>query len=183
MKKTKLPPCVITSRESLESTVADIVRAKLEFAVRNAAMEREIADVQKRHQANLLLIARDLQSKEAGVYVYCQSNRAALFPEKKSIELLLATIGFELNPFSVEKLAKRDTWADIAARLAALDWGSAYVVDPEPAVSKSKLLADREKLTPDQLRQAGIAFNQEEQFYIRPKSEVAQETVTIKEAA
>src|SRR5579871_2052378 len=98
MKKQKLEPCIITSRQALESVVADVVKLKLEHAQAKAAMEKEIADVQKRHQEGLLSIVNQIEAKEAGVYVYCQQRRAELFPDKKSIDLLLATVGFETTP-------------------------------------------------------------------------------------
>lgn len=180
-KKEKIVPCIITSRESMESVVADIVGLKLEHAELTAAMEQEIAQVQKRHQGGILAVDRQIQVKEAGVFVYCQQNRKVLFPEKKSIDLLLATVGFRDNPPSVEKRMKKDTWEAVADRLQALDWGQAYLTERAPDVSKAKLLADRERLTEDQLAAAGVRFEQDETFFIAPKSQVAEPTV--KEAA
>jgi len=181
MSKRKIEPCIITTREGLETVVADVVRLKLEFAQATAAMEREIADVQKRHQESLLNIGRQIETREAGVFVYCQRNRAALFIDKKSIDLLLATVGFETTPHRVEKVTNKDTWPKIGLRLEGLDWGAAYVRYPDPEVNKEKLIADRQLLTPEQLKEAGIKIEQDENFFIRPKSEVAQQSV--KEAA
>src|SRR5215813_4959822 len=98
MKHKKLEPCIISSRAALETVVADVVKLKIEYTQASAVMEQEIADVQKRHQENLLGISRQIEAREAGVFVFCQKNRAALFPEKKSLDLLFATIGFELTP-------------------------------------------------------------------------------------
>jgi hypothetical protein len=58
-----------------------------------------------------------------------------------------------------------------------LDWGVRYVNAPEPEVDKKALLADREKLSLEQLSEAGIRCEQDELFYITPKSEVAARTV------
>jgi hypothetical protein len=44
-------------------------------------------------------------------------------------------------------------------------------------VDKKSLLADRDRLTGEQLAEAGIRFEQDELFYITPKSEVAAKTV------
>ncbi len=88
----------------------------------------------------------------------------------------MATVGFRTEPPSVEKKGK-DTWGAIAKRLAALDWGQPYVNDPAPEVDKKALLADRAKLTEEQLDQAGIRFEADEIFYISPKSEVAEKSV------
>ena len=133
--------------------------------------------MQERRQEQMLALAKRIEVREAGVFVYCQQHRAQLFPDKKSIDFLLATVGYRTEPPSVEKCFRRDTWSAIAQRLEALPWGSRYVNIPEPEVDKKALLADREKLSAEQLSEAGIRFEQDEQFYITPKSEVAARTV------
>lgn len=177
MKRQKLEPCIITSREGLQAVVADVVALKLAHTQATAAMEAEIAEVQKFHQEHLLSLSRRLESKEAGVFVYCQKQRAELFPDKKSLDLLLATVGFELTPPRVEKCSGKDTYGKIGLRLEGLDWGEAYVRYPEPEVNKELILADRAKLTPKQLQEAGLKIEQDENFFIRPKSDVAEQTV------
>jgi phage host-nuclease inhibitor protein Gam len=179
--KRKIEPCLINSRHALEAVVADIVKLKLEHAQTVAAMEQEIAVVQERHQEALLGLSRQIEAKEAGVFVYCQKNRAALFPEKKSLDLLLATVGFETTPPRVEKVTAKDTFGKIGLRLENLDWGADYVRYPDPEVNKEKILADRARLDPEKLREAGLKIEQDENFYLRPKSEIADQT--IREAA
>lgn len=180
-KRQKLEPCIINTRAALETVVADVVKLKLEHAQETAVMEQEIADVQKRHQENLLGMTRQIEAREAGVFVYCQKNRAALFPEKKSLDLLLATVGFELTPPRVEKISGKDTFTKIGLRLENLDWGAAYVRYPDPEVNKERILADRARLKPEQLQEAGLRIEQDENFFIRPRSEVIEQSV--KEAA
>lgn len=175
-KKEKVIALVLTSRESLESTVADTVRLKLDHATRQAAMEKEIADVQKRHQEGILDVASQIEAKEASIFTYCQRHRAELFTDKKSLDMLLAVIGFEDTPPRVEKRNSKDTWGATARRLQALDWGADYIREGDPEVNKQALLAARESLSDDQLKEAGIRFEQDEQFFIRPKSEVAEDT-------
>lgn len=171
-KRQKLEPCIINSRQALESVVADVVKLKLEHTLASASMEREIADVQKRHQDSLLNLARQIEAKEAGVFVYCQKHRAELFPEKKSLDLLLASVGFETTPPRVEKINSKDTFGKIGLRLESLDWGAAYVRYSEPEVNKEKILADRARLKPEQLQEAGLRIEQDENFFIRPRSDV-----------
>lgn len=175
--KRKIEPCIINSPQGLEAAVAEVVKLKLEHAQATAAMEQEIAAVQERHQDRLLGIARRLETQEAGVFVYCQKNRAALFPDRKSLELLLATVGFETTPPRVEKISGRDTFGRIGLRLEGLDWGAAYVRYPDPEVNKEKILSDRALLKPEQLREAGLRIEQDENFFIRPRSDVAGQTV------
>jgi len=125
----------------------------------------------------MLALGKQIEVREAGVFVYCQQHRAQLFPDKKSIDFLLATVGYRTEPPSVEKCSRKDTWSAIAQRLEASEWGLRYISVPEPEVDKKALLADREKFSVEQLSQAGIRFEQDELFYITPKSEVATRTV------
>lgn len=175
-KKAKIIPVIITSREAMESTVGDLVQRKIDYARAEAEMAKEIAAVQQRHMEKMLTIAKQIEIMEAGVYIYCAVNRAELFADKKSIDTLLATIGFRTHPHSVEKKGSKTTWDAIVTRLQNVPWGEAYVRDPAPQVNKDALLNDREKLTANQLATIGIYFDQEETFYIKPKTEVAEET-------
>jgi len=176
-KKEKSLVCLVLSREALDSVVAEVATLKLQYAAAKAALELEIAAIQERRQEHLLALAKQIESREAGVFVYCQQHRSALFPDKKSLDLLLATVGYRTEPPSVEKCSKKDNWSAIARRLEALPWGTRYITMPEPEVDKKALLADRDRLTAEQLSEAGIRFEQDELFYITPKSDVAQRTI------
>ena len=176
-KKEKSLVCLVLSREALDSVVSEVATLKLQYAAARAALELEIAAVQERRREQLLALAKQIESREAGVFVYCQQHRAALFPDKKSLDLLLATVGYRTEPPSVEKCSKKDNWSAISRRLEALPWGARYLTWPEPEVDKKALLADRDRLTAEQLSEAGIRFEQDELFYITPKSDVAQKTI------
>ena len=176
-KKEKVPTCLVLSREALEAAVAEVATLKIQYAAAKAALELEVAAVQERRQEHLLALGKQIESREAGVFIFCQQHRSELFPDKKSIDLLLATVGYRTEPPSVEKCSKKDTWSAIAKRLEALDWGVRYINTPDPEVDKKALLADRDRLTAGQLSEAGIRFEQDEFFYITPKSDVAEKTV------
>ena len=173
--KVKITPCIITSRESMESSIAEIIRLKLEHAEETAAMEKEIAAIQADHQDALLGLASQIEAMEAGALIWCLKNRD-LFKDKKSLDFLLATVGFRTTPHRVEKCHSKETWTSIARRLEALEWGSNYIRQPDPLPDKDKLLADRGQFTSDQLKLAGIRFEQDEDFFIKPKSEILDAT-------
>lgn len=170
-------PLVITSPEALDARVADVVRLKINHTKVVAEMEAEMAAVQKRHQGRIAKLLECIAEGEAEIASYCQARRADLFPDKKSRETTLAVFGFELTPPRVETSSRKIKWADVLARLQRLAWGKAYCVPTGFKLDKNGLLADREKLTPEQLTAAGIQFCQDEQFFIRPKPETAEETV------
>src|ERR1700677_137465 len=176
-KNEKNPACHVISREALDAAVAEVARLKIQYAAAKANMELEIADVQEKHQEQMLALSKRIEAREAGVFVFCQQHRRQLFPEKKSIDFLLVIVGFRIEPPSVEKNSRKDTWSAVAKRLETLGWGSRYVSPRDPEVDKKTLLSDRERLTPEQLAEAGIRFEQDKVFYITPKPDVSEKTV------
>lgn len=173
----------ITSHESLDSAVAEVVRKRIKLTEATAAKDAEVAAVEKRHQAKLTEMAQAIAADEAEIFDWCTCHRTQLFLDKKSRETSLAVFGFELTPWRVETANKKIKWGDVVTRLTRLVWGKAYVRQPEPKPDKDALLADREKLTPEQLTAAGVQFCQDEQFFIRPKPETAADSAVATEAA
>ena len=171
----------ITSVESLDSVVAEIVKLKIFHTRAQADRDAEVAAIQKRHQKKLSDYEDEIAELECQVQEYCTAHRAELFPEKKSREITLATYGFRFTPPRVEPASRKIKWQDVVERLRRLAWGKAYVRQPEPKPDKDALLSDREKLTPEQLTAAGIQFVQDEEFRIDPKPETAE--ATVKQAA
>lgn len=171
------PTLKITGTDSLDARIAEVVRTKIRHTAETARMEAEIASIQKRYAPRLADLLAAIGIGESEIHDFCQANRATLFAERKSRETAAAVVGFELTPPRVETSSRKIKWADVVARLLRLAWGKAYVRQPEPKPDKEALLADREKLTPEQLTAAGIAFAQDEQFFIRPKSESAEDVV------
>lgn len=169
----------ITSVEALDVAVAEIVRLKIRHTEATAAKDAEVAGIEKRHQQKITELIESIADLETRVQQYCEAHRATLFSEKKSRETSLAVFGFELTPWRVETSSKKVTWKKVVDRLKRLIWGKAYIRTPDPKPDKEALLADREKLKPEQLTAAGIQFVQDEQFFIRPKPETAQETVSV----
>ena len=167
----------ITSPEALDARVAEVVRLKINHTEVTAQMDAEIAAVQKRYARPLRLLVEEVDEAEGLVKDYCLAHRTALFIEKKSRESAAAVIGFELTPPRVETANKKIKWKDVVARLVRMNWGQAYVRTAEPKPDKEALLADREKLTVEQITAAGIEFVQDEQFFIRPKCASAEDSV------
>lgn len=182
-KKAKFIPCLVISREGMDAAVADIVNLKLEITKETAEMEKEIAAIQKKYQPKILALSEAVETKEVGVMLFCEKNRDTLFPQKKSLELLVAEVGFEMNPPKVEKRRSKESWGVIAKRLLTLPWGESYVREADPEVDKQALISNRKTLTAEQLKEAGVDIIQEEQFFIRPKSEIAAATTVITEEA
>lgn len=164
----------ISSPEALDAAVADIVRLRLERAKVKAELQSRITDLEKAYTARIVELEKQIDEKETQVRDYCVAHRSELFPDRKSRETLTAIYGFELTPWRVERISRKVTWRDIVQRLLRLDWGRAYIRFGEPTVDKESLLANREQLTPEQLSEAGICFARDEQFFIRPKTDLVE---------
>ena len=168
---------IITSPEALDARVADVVRLKINHTRLVAEMEAEMVAISKRYQARIAGLLEAITAAEDEIQSYCNAHRAELFSSKKSRETTLAVFGFEMTPPRVETGSRKIKWADVLARLLRLPWGKAYCKPTGYKLDKEALLADRDKLTPEQLTAAGIQFAQDEQFFVRPKPETAAETV------
>jgi phage host-nuclease inhibitor protein Gam len=166
----------ITSPEALDTHVAEVVRLKIQLTQVTAQKDAEVAALEKSYTNQLTKLLARITDQETDIKAYAVANRAALFPDKKSRETSLAVFGFELTPPRVEPGSRKIKWADVVARLLKLPWGKAYLNQADPKPDKNALLADREKLTAEQLTAAGIQFCQDEQFFLRPKPETAEET-------
>jgi phage host-nuclease inhibitor protein Gam len=163
----------ITSPESLDAAVADVVRLKITRTRYRADVDAAIAEIEKSSQPALTSIDDEIKRHEAHIIAYCEAKRPDLFPDKKSRETSLAVFGFRITPPRVETSSRKIKWADVVVRLLRLSWGKAYVRQADPKPDKDALLADRTKLTPEQLTAAGIQFCQDEEFFIDPKPETA----------
>jgi hypothetical protein len=94
------------------------------------------------------------------------------------MDCLLATIGFELTPWRVEKVSGQATpSANRACAWRGSVGARRMCAIPIRKSNKEKILADRAKLTPEQLKEVGLKIEQDENFYIRPKSDVAEQSV------
>jgi phage host-nuclease inhibitor protein Gam len=164
----------ITSLDALDAAVADVVRTRIRLTEATAALEARLAEIQKRAEPELAALREEIAVREAAIRDYCEAHRAELFADKKSRETNLAVYGYELTPPRVETASRRLKWSDVIERLKRLPWGQAYLRIPEPRLDKEALLADRERLNQEQLIAAGLRFAQDEQFFIRPKPETAQ---------
>lgn len=173
----------ITSIESLDSHVAEVVRLKIAHTAVTAEMEEKIAGIRKEYAPKIGQVADSISDKEDSIMAYCEANREELFPDKKSRETLTAVVGFEWTPYRVETTGRKIPWKMVVKRALRLSWGKVYVRKPEPQPDKNALLADREKLTDKQLTALGVKFERDEQFFIRPKNDIATDTVKPNEEA
>lgn len=169
-----MKPLEITSIEALDAAVADVVAAKIRLTTNQAKRDLAVAAVEQTWQPTLQTLGETIQEKESAILAYCMANRSTLFTTRKSRENSLAVFGFEFTPHRVETANKKIKWKDVVARLLHTKWGKTYLTYADPKPNKEAILSDREKLTKEQLTEAGIVIVQDEQFFLRPKPETAE---------
>ena len=181
MKKTKIKPVLIHSREAMLAVVANLVSDKLALAAKLVEIEQAKADIEASYQTDIDELARRCQTNEAGLHVWSVQHPEE-FDGNKSIDLPSATFGFRTCPPSVEKDKSARTWDDVAARLgstviqdatgAPTFIGENFVRYGSPTVDKAGLLAIRDEIPEAAKKSAGFTIEQEEIFFFKPKSEV-----------
>lgn len=98
---------------------------------------------------------------------YCEAHEAELFPEKRSADTPYGTVGFRATPPSLA-LCDGKTWDEVLAGLKKRL--PDYVITREE-VDKRALLKDRaEKPVASRLEGLGLAVQQSENFYFKPKA-------------
>jgi phage host-nuclease inhibitor protein Gam len=186
-KKITAAAIVLTSEETMIGTLNRYIEIKLRLAKKQTKLDEEIAALNTAFDKDHQEERNELAVLESSVQLFAVNYRADLFTEdKKSKDYANATIGFRTTPASVGKLISKDTFEAIAMRLEDTEWGEQYVVRTV-APDKEALLRDRANLTPAQLQQAGIKFEQSENFYIDPTSDAIErskiDVETIREVA
>lgn len=172
--KANGPALAILSQDGLIAALNTYVAKKLTLSEATAAHDKTVADLNTAFDAKVQPDREEVAMLERSIQLFCHNHKADLFTDPKSRDYANARVGFALNPEKVDKLLKDDTFDAIAARLAEMPWGEPYVTYKGPILDKEALLRDRAQLDEQQLCEAGIAFTQDERFFIEIKATSAE---------
>src|SRR6202044_3043895 len=159
----------IQTRQQLDAVLENIAHLQCERDELYRTQENEIAAVRQRYRAPLAEMEHYLELETSWAESWARGNPGA-FAADRSLACAHATIGFRATPPRIERASRRWTWSRIALTLAGLAWGKPYLRIPAPEVDKDALLADLDRLSPVDLRAAGIRIAQGEHFFITPHS-------------
>lgn len=191
MPRIKTP--TLETRAEFDATVADCVRLRQEIDLLDAREAKATQRVVSAFAAKRTPLEMELKAKAALAEKYADNHRAELLTvkDRKSADIGPGVIGYRVGNPTTKTLGRAWTWEKVLAALKAnkLD---AYVATKEE-VAKAKILADRkadaqlnvEVLTnsegkPVALSVVGVCIEQDEVFYIEPKTDT---TPTIKAEA
>lgn len=162
----------IETREQLNALVENILRMQLERDLLESAQENEIASIRQKYRPPLADLERLLSIETAWAEIWARANPQA-FTENR-LDSAGATLGFRVAPPRIDRASRKWTWARIAQSLAETVWGKRYLRVPPPEVNKDAILADLDKLSPVDLRAAGLKIIHGDRFYLQPQT--AEET-------
>jgi phage host-nuclease inhibitor protein Gam len=155
----------IQTHQQLEAVLENIAQLQRERDELYQAQEKEIDAVRQRYRAPLAEMERYLDLETSWAEAWARAHPEA-FKVDGSLACAYATIGFRTLPPRIERASRRWTWSRIALTLAGLAWGRRYLRVPAPEVDREAILADLAKLSPVELRNAGIKIIQGERFFI-----------------
>ncbi len=168
------------SRRDLDALLENIARLHRERDELRRAQEDALTAVRLRYRARLAELETFLELETGWAEAWARAHPEALAADR-TLASPHAVLGFRAEPPRVERASRRWTWSRIAQTLAGLDWGRRYLRTPAPEVDQDALNADLGRLSPDDLRAAGLKIVQGDPFYLMPHAPSAD--AALREAA
>jgi phage host-nuclease inhibitor protein Gam len=156
---------VIRSREALESLIGEIAAIKNRQRLLTAAMDEQIQSIRAHYEGDLAAQSESLEEKMEHARVWSEANPQE-FGAGRSIQTVHGTLGWRMGGPSLRTLTGW-TWDRVKETLIAAN-AIGYIRVKEE-VNKQNLLADRDSIGADKLREIGVRVVQEESFFVEPK--------------
>lgn len=131
-------------------------------------IELETIKIREKFQADLATLKERQEKAFEQIQVYCTEQKDVMFAKKKSMDLLLGTVGFRTSTPSMKTL-KGFTWPAVVALLQ--EFAPKYTRKVIEA-NKEKLLEDREVEGIDAIyKKCGVECVQPEVFFVNLNEE------------
>lgn len=164
--KSKPDSTPIVSREEMESMVGDIARLTTFQQRTTATMDKRITEVRADYEAQLADAEQQRAAMVESVRRWAEANPED-FGKLKSLDLLHGVIGWRTSTPALKTLSGW-TWDRVLEKLKSAATYSGFVRIKEE-VDKASILAQRDNLLPEDLRQMGVRVVQDETFFVEPK--------------
>jgi phage host-nuclease inhibitor protein Gam len=156
---------VIRTREAMESLIGEIAALKNQQRLLTAAMDEQIQAVRGQYEAQLAAQNEALDQKMTLARLWSEANPQE-FGTARSIETVHGVVGWRTGQPALKTLPGW-TFDRVLQTLKAVC--AAGYIRVKEEVHKQNLLADREALGPEKLRELGLRVVQEETFFVEPK--------------
>ncbi len=175
-KRIRITSPALRTRAEAEQCLGQIRALTLEQHDRATALEQLKKGLDDDFSVRNSEISKELDAQQAMLLDWAEANPSE-FADKKSLAMQHGVIGWRIGNHKLVKKSKA-TW-DALVDLVSDAIGSGYV-RTKREVDRERIIADREEIPAESLRECGLAVVQEESFFIEPKLE---EIENLKEAA
>ncbi len=159
---------VIQTRQQFEAVIENILELKAQRTELETAQEREITAIREKYRVPLAEVESFLTLETTWAETWAMANPSAFTGQPRTMHHARGTVGFRVIPPRIDRASRKWTWTAITQKLTEASWGQRYLRTPAPEVNKEALLADRAKLSPIDLRLAGLKIVEGERFFIAP---------------
>jgi len=170
---------LVGTRQQAESSLGILCDAQIERNQLTLEMDAELTAVRQRYEGRIDERQRHVEDITLALEAWAAGNPQEFPSGRKSIDFVHGEIGFRTGMPKFKKLRKFKTLQLMAEAMRKLAWARKYVKQAAPTVNKELVIADRDKLTAEQLNTLGAQILQEESFYVEPKAEELQQGATI----
>ena len=157
---------LLKSREAVEAALNEILGATINRNKAALDMDRIFASIRERYEPTIAACNEAIQQRTEHIRVWAEAHPEE-FGKLKSLEFASATIGFRTGTPALGLLSKWSVKTVLQALKKSPFWRG-YVRTKE-IIDRQAIIADRRKLTAEQLQSVGIRILQEESFFIEPK--------------
>lgn len=169
---------LIASRTDAEVIVGRLSQLQTRLNGQKCKMDAELQTVRARYEADISVADRQIEELTLELEAWASENRHEFGADRKSIVFVHGTIGFRTGTPKVKKGRKFPNLEAVADAMKQFPWARKYIKQSAPSVNKEALIADRDRVTADQLNQVGLAIVQDETFFVDPKVETLEQGVT-----
>ncbi len=166
MKRIKITKPVITSRAEAEAYARDIASYMNDQRIVTANMDASITSIREEHEAELTSLQTTIDEKTTTLQAWADGNPAE-FNGAKSMDMVHAIIGYRTGQHQI-KTASGWSWDRVLEKIRTIPAMLSYIRTKEE-INKQALIADRDTLGPEALRQFGCRIVQDESFFVEPK--------------
>ena len=178
--RLKIPALVVRTREEMQILAGEIAGLKTHEALCAAQMDAELKDVRDRYTLVFAGLQEQIADKMAMARAWAEAHPGE-FGEARSLDLTHAVIGYRTGQPQL-KTVTGWTWDRVLERLKTLP-GCVSLVRLKEEVNKQQILAEREQLGAERLRQMGLRVAQEETFFVEPRLSEVDRRESISAAA
>lgn len=167
------------TRDDAERLVYQLAVKQANVNTLTLQMETHMQEVRERYAARIDADQAEIDDLARGLEAWAAGNPHEFPAGRKTLEFTHGAIGFRTGTPKVKKGRRFATIEAVAEAMRKLPWARRYVKQAPATVNKPALIADRDKLSAEQLNTLGLSIVQDETFFVEPKCEELQQGVTV----